>query len=108
MKTIGIRALRENPGILSKHAASGEYVLLTNRNDPMSLSIPFDDELIKEGVHVAMAIKFYEDGLVALAKAARIARMSVEAFLSQLAELDIDVVDQSEAELAEDLKNLEA
>ena len=47
MKTIGVRALRENPGVLSQSAAAGEFVLLTNRNDPISLSVPFDEELLR-------------------------------------------------------------
>ncbi|NIB43522.1 prevent-host-death family protein [Pseudomaricurvus alkylphenolicus] len=106
MKTIGIRALRENPGVLSQSAAAGEFVLVTNRSDPISLSVPFDDELLRAGVHVNMAIKLYEDGLLTMPKAARLAKMSVEEFMSRLAVLDIVVVDQSSEELASDLDAL--
>ena len=52
MKTVGVRALRENPGILSQAARDGDMVLVTNRSAPISLSVPFDDDLLKSGVHV--------------------------------------------------------
>ncbi len=107
MKTIGVRALRENPGVLSQCAAKGEYVLVTNRNDPMSLSVPFDDELVRSGVHVNIAVKLYDEELLSLAKAAKLARMPVETFLNTLANLGIVVVDQTRQELESDLKNID-
>ena len=81
MKTVGVRALRENPGVLSQSAAKGEFVLVTNRNNPISLSVPFDEELLKSGVHVNMAAKLYEEGVLTLTKSATLAKMSVESFL---------------------------
>jgi len=107
MKTVGIRALRENPGVLSQCAAAGEYLLVTNRNEPVSLSVPFDDTLLNQGVHVNMAVKFYEDGVLTLARAAQVAGMPVEAFLKTLASLGVVVVDQSNEELLEDLETIE-
>ena len=106
MKTIGIRALRENPGVLSQSAAAGEFVLLTNRNSPVSLALPFDDDLLKTGIHVNLALKLYEDNVLTLTKAAKLAQMSVEAFMELVANLDIVVVDQSAEELASDLDAL--
>ena len=73
MKAIGVRALRENPGVLSQSAAAGEFVLVMNRNDPVSLSVPFDEDLLRSGVHVNVALKLYEEGLLTLPKAAKLA-----------------------------------
>lgn len=106
MKTVGVRALRENPGILNQCADNGEYVLLTNRNQPMSLSVPFNRELIENGVHVSMAVGLFEQGLVTLVKAAKIAGMGAEEFLEHLALFGIVVVEQTPEELAEDLETL--
>jgi predicted HTH domain antitoxin len=106
MKTIGIRALRENPGVLSQSAAKGEFVLVTNRNNPISLSIPFSDELIEEGVHVNVAVKLYEDSVITLPRAAKLAKMPVESFINTLANLGVVVVSQSADELDADLKLL--
>ena len=106
MKTIGVRALRENPGVLSQSAEAGEYVLVTNRSDPVSLAIPFDEDLLQLGVHVNVAIKLYQDGVLTLPRAARIARLSVEEFLGKLAILGVVVVEQDADELEADLAAL--
>ena len=106
MKTIGVRALRENPAILSQSALAGEYVLVTNRSDPVSLAIPFDEELLRSGVHVNLAIKFYEEGVLSLPRAAKLARLPLEDFLARLATLGIVVVEQDADELEADLAAL--
>ena len=107
MKTIGIRALRENPGLLSQSAKNGEFVLVTNRNDLVSLSVPFSDDMLRAGVHVNLAISLFEQRILTLAKAAKLAKMSAEAFLEKLACLDIAVVDHPADELASDLDALD-
>ena len=106
MKTIGVRALRENPGVLSKSAALGEFVLVTNRNDPISLAIPFNEDLLKNGVHINLAVGFYEQGVLTLTKAAILAKMSVEKFMEVLGHHGIAVVEHSCDELDADLGNI--
>lgn len=107
MRTIGVRALRENPGVLSKCASKGEYVLVTNRNTPLSLSIPFTDDLLDAGVHINIAISLYQQGMLTLVKAACLAQMPVESFIHKLSVFGIEVVDQTEDELLSDLKALD-
>ncbi len=107
MKTVGVRALRENPGLLSQCAASGELLLVTNRSDLISIAMPFNDDLLRAGVQVHLAIKLYEEGVLTLVKAAQLAQMPVEQFLQTLALLDITVVDQDAEELCRDLAVLE-
>ena len=106
MKTIGVRALRENPGVLSQSAKAGEYVLVTNHSAPVSLAIPFDEDLLRSGVHVNLAVKLYEEGVMTLSRAAKMARLSVEEFLEKLAILGIVVVSQEADELEADLATL--
>ena len=106
MKTIGVRALRENPGVLSQYADKGEFVLVTNRNKPISLSVPFSDELIESGVHINVAVVLYEEDVLTLTKAAKLARLPVEAFMKKLVSLGVVSVDQSVEELDSDLNNL--
>ncbi|MBK8972665.1 MAG: UPF0175 family protein [Hahellaceae bacterium] len=106
MKTIGVSALRKNPELLSQSAAAGEYVLVTNRSEAVSLAVPFNADLLQAGVHVSLAIRLFEDGTLSLAKAAKLAKMPIESFLQCLGRLGIAVVDQSTAELEDDLKTL--
>jgi predicted HTH domain antitoxin len=103
MKTIGVRALRENPGVLSQCAERGELILVTNRNNPISLSVPFSDELLQSGIGVSMAVKLFEGGILPLPKSAKLAKMPIEEFLLKLAALDVIVVDQPTKELKSDL-----
>ena len=103
MKTIGIRALRENPGVLSQCAERGELILVTNRNNPISLSVPFSDELLQSDIGVSMAVKLFEEGVLTLPKSAKLAKMSIEEFLLKLAALGVIVVDQTTKELKSDL-----
>ncbi|MCV6615598.1 MAG: UPF0175 family protein [Cellvibrionaceae bacterium] len=107
MKTIGVRALRENPGVLSQSAAAGEFVLLTSHSKPISLALPFDEELLKCGVHISLALKLYQEGTMTLSKAATLAKLPIEDFLEHIASLDIAVADQSASELAADLGALD-
>ena len=103
MKTIGVRALKDNPGLLSRSADSGELVLLTNRNNPISLSVPFTPELLETGVGVNLAIKLFEEEVLTLSKAAKLADMPVERFIALLGRLGVDVADLTADELAADL-----
>ena len=107
MQTIGIRALRTNPGLLSNNAKKGLLTLVTNHSVPVSLSVPFDSILLSLGIHILLAIKLFEEGVLTLPRAAKLADLSTEAFLSKLAVLGIVVVDQSSEELDAELKYLE-
>lgn len=107
MQTVGIRALRTNPGLLSNNAKKGVLTLVTNHSIPVSLSIPFDSTLLVLGVHILLAIKLFEEGILTLPRAAKLANLSTEVFLSKLAVLGVIVVDQSSKELDAELKYLE-
>ena len=52
-------------------------------------------------------IKLFEDGVITLSQAAKLADMPLTSFLEKLTLLGIPVVDQSLEELAQDLQNLE-
>jgi len=104
MKTIGVRALRENPGVLSQCAEAGELILVTNRNNPISLSVPFTDDLLQFGIRTSMAVKLYQEGVLTLSKSAKFANISIEDFLQKLAVIGVVVVDQTPEELESDLE----
>ena len=107
MQTIGIRALRTNPGLLSRNAKKGLLTLVTSHSVPVSLSVPFDDTLLSLGLHVLLAIKLFEEGEITLKRAAKLADLSTEAFLNKLAALGTIVVDQTSEELDSELEHLE-
>lgn len=103
MKTLGLRTLRNNSSQLTKSAANGEAVVITNRNVPISISIPFDDQFVKYGTHVSMAIKLFEEKVLPLSKAAKMADLSIEAFMERLGVLGIVAVDYPAEEIEDEL-----
>jgi predicted HTH domain antitoxin len=79
-------------------------ILVTNRNNPISLSVPFSDDLLQSGIGVTMAVKLFEEGILTLPKAAKFANLSIEEVLLKLAAPGVVVVDQTTKELESDLE----
>ncbi|MCJ8315065.1 MAG: UPF0175 family protein [Saccharospirillaceae bacterium] len=103
MHMVGIRSLRENPGIISKYASAGELALITNRSKPISLTVPFTDALLTQGVSLNLAIKLFEDENITLLKASKIAGVPVETFIDALSLLGVVAVDYDVDELNAEL-----
>lgn len=107
MKTIGLRAIRNNSALLHQSALAGDTVIITNRNEPISISIPFDDKLLETGLKLDLAIQLFENKTITLSKAAKMAGISIEAFIEKLALFDIVAVDYPASELDDDLASLD-
>jgi predicted HTH domain antitoxin len=107
MKTLNTVNLENNPGEFLKSVMDEEVILLTNEGSPLSLCIPVECELMEKGIHVNMAVKLFEDGLLSLVRSAKLAKMSVESFMELLATLDIPAVSYDAFELEEELNLLE-
>lgn len=106
MKTIGVRAIRENPDLFNQCAAKGEYLTITSHNKPISISVPFDDDLIRSGAHTNIAINLFENETLTLTKAASLAKMSTEAFMKVLSSVNCTAVNYPADELDSDLEAL--
>ena len=59
-------------------------------------------------VHVALAVSLFKDGKLTSARAARLARMSLETFLAHVSAQGIPVVDYDPAELDDELATLKS
>ncbi len=106
MDAFTIRDLRERTGDLVRDAEAGQLAVVTKRGRPLFVAVPFDETLIREGVDVAMAARLYTEGLLSLARAARLAQLSPEAFIEKLGSLGIDVVDYPPEELDQELAQI--
>src|SRR5690606_34004138 len=82
METFSIRDLRDRTGDLVRGAEAGELALVAKHGHPVFLALPFDETLVREGVLAALALKLFDTDVVSLGKAARIARLSQEAFIT--------------------------
>lgn len=98
------RELRNRSGELLRDAEEGRLSLITKHGRPTILAIPFGKRLLDEGLHRTIAASLFERGLATLAQAARLANLSLEAFVELLGELDIPAVDYPAEELVEELE----
>ena len=73
MLSFGIRDLREQIGSYTAQAEAGAISVITRNGTPLTVNIPFDDILIKLGAHKALAVKLYQEGVLTLNKASRLA-----------------------------------
>jgi len=107
MDTFSIRDLRERTGDLVRDAEAGKLSLVTKHGQPVFLAVPFDESLLREGVRVALAVKLFDDEVVSLGKAAKLAGMPQSEFIDHLGALKIPVVRYGKEELEQELAAFE-
>ncbi len=108
MQTFNIRDLRQRTGELVHDAESGNLSLVTKYGRPVFVALPMSRHLLESGVHHALAVKLYQEGVLSLGKAARVADLPVERFLDVLSAADVDVVDYPPQELEDELAQFES
>ena len=96
MGAISIEQLIKSPAGLIAEAESGQVAIVTKDGRPLFLA----ERLAKEDVHVAVAVRLYENEVISLGKAAGIAGLSLSEFIDRLGALNIPVIRYP----AEDLK----
>ena len=107
MDTFTIRDLRERTGELIRDAEAGKLSIITKHGQPVFVAVPFDEALLKEGVRVALAVKLFDDEVVSLGKAAKLAGMPQGEFINHLGALKIPVVRYGKDELAQEVAAFE-
>jgi antitoxin (DNA-binding transcriptional repressor) of toxin-antitoxin stability system len=107
MKTFSVRDLREHTGALIHGAEAGKLSLITKRGHPVFLAIPFTDDLIELGLKPALAIHLYKEGVLTLAKAAKLSGESLEGFIAMLSKLGVSIIHYTIKDVDEELKDFE-
>lgn len=103
MQTFTIRDLRDRTGELVRDAEAGKLSLITKHGQPVFVAVPFDENLLKYGVNVALAVKLFDEETVSLGKAARLANMSHSEFIDLLGSMEIPVARYTPGELEKEL-----
>lgn len=107
MDTFTVRDLREHTGALIHDAEVGKLSLITKHGRPIFLAIPFTDNLIELGLKPALAIHLYKEGVLTLAKAAKLSGESLEGFIATLSRLGISIIHYTIKDVDEELKDFE-
>ena len=98
-----MRDLRQRSGELIKEAEDGHLALITKHGRPAILAVPFDDRLLKLGVHRTLALRLFEQRHLTLVQAARLAGMTAEEFMNLLGEAGVPAVDYPPEELKDEI-----
>lgn len=103
MQTVGIKALKTNPSVLSKAFDSQDTVLITRRGEPIGIAAPFDERLLDLGFTRWIAIRAFQAGDLSLGQVAKAFGKSKQEMLPLLSNLGIAVADY---DLDEDLETI--
>lgn len=99
-----VRDIRNRSGDLLRDAEAGKISLITKHGVPAILALPFDEHLLRHGVHRALALHLFESHRLTLAQAAKVAKMPLDEFITLLGEAGIPAVDYPPEDLKEELE----
>jgi prevent-host-death family protein len=103
LDVFSVRDLRTRSSDLLKDAELGQLAIITKHGRPAILAVPFDQRLLDQGVHRALALTLFEQRRLTLAQAAKVAGLSLDGFIDLLGQLGLAAVDYPSEELADEL-----
>jgi len=108
METVNVSGLNNNPSEALR-LSHKDVVVVMNRDRPDALMVGVETAGMLEarGVRPALATALFRDGHLSLARAARLAEMTVAQFAAHVSRLGIPVVRLNEQETRRDMDTLE-
>ncbi len=103
MQAFAVRDLREHTGELVRNAEKGAYSVVSKHGKPLFVALPFNDDLLKSGVNVALADKLVLQAELSVAAGAKLAGLPYSRYLQHLGALGYSMLDEStdmDAEMA--------
>jgi prevent-host-death family protein len=98
------RDLRTRSSELVRDAEMGKLSVITKRGKPAALTLPFDRRLVELGLATDLAVSLFERRLITMAKAARIAGLTLDVFMDLLAQTGIAAVDYPAVDLNREME----
>lgn len=99
MQTFTIRDLRDRSGELVRGAEAGKLSVVTKHGQPVFVAVPFNEELLQHGVPTALAVRLFDEEQITVTQGARLAGLSLSAFIDLLGSLQIPVTRLDAGEL---------
>lgn len=108
METVNVSGLKNNPSEALRLSRK-DVVVVMNRDRPDALLVGVETAGMLEarGVRPALATALFRDGHLSLARAARLAEMTVAQFAAHVSRLGIPVVRLSQQETRRDMDTLD-
>lgn len=112
MEVVNVSGLKNNPSEALRKARKGVVVVM-NRDEPDAVLMHLDKSWSIPGVRAALATALFRDGNLSLGRAARLAEMSLAAFMQHLSRLNIPAVgggaeEVEREEVLSDMETLDA
>ena len=104
VEVFSARDLRLRSGAFLKNSEEGHLALITKHGRPSILAVPFTERLLELGVHRTLALHLFETRHLTLARAAKLAAMTLEEFLGLLGQTGISAADYLPEELDEEIR----
>jgi predicted HTH domain antitoxin len=108
MESVSVSGLKNNPSDALRRARK-DVVVVMNRDKPDALMVGIEAAGVLEvaGVRPALATALFRDGHLSLARAARLAEMSLSGFVSHVSRLGIPVVNLDAKAAVADMESLD-
>lgn len=103
MDTFTVRDLRERTGELIRDAEAGKLSIITKHGRPVFVAVPFDETIVKSGLPLALAIRLFEEDVVSIGAAAKLAGKTVIEMIDELGSRGIPVVRYGPGDLDDEL-----
>lgn len=104
MHTFNIDDLIRHGAALLKETKGGKMSLLLENSEPVAVVLPFNEALLKEGVRVTLAIKLFDEELVSVGQAAKLAEIPLALFMERCSARGIPVVRYEAGEVEQELR----
>ena len=103
LEVFSVRDLRLRSNDLVREAEAGRVSVITKRGRPAVVAVPFGTRLVDLGLDKDLALALFEQGLITLAKAAKLAGVTQDVFMDLMAEAGSVAVDYPPEELTDEL-----
>ena len=101
MNTYPVRDVQRH--LENYHQSDDDFLVITKDGQPVFLVIPFNEFLQKNGVALSLAVRLYQEEVISMGRAARVAGVSQEEFMDCLSSMGIPVIDYDPSELRDEL-----
>ena len=103
LEVFSVRDLRLRSSELVREAEAGQVSVITKRGKPAVVAVPFGTRLVDLGLDKDLALALFEQGLITLAKAAKLAGVTQDVFMDLMAEAGSVAVDYPPEEFTDEL-----
>jgi predicted HTH domain antitoxin len=103
MKIFSDQDLSERTEELIRCAEVGKLSVVTALGKPVFIAVPFDEMLLQSGVRTSLAIKLFDEAVLTLAQAAKLAGLGIEEMIERTGAAGVTVVRHIAGGLDEEL-----